>query len=157
MWCCRSGWFSSCCSWKRSCCCFRLLSIAARFCSCSRRCSSLASSFWSWRFPGDSTVLLAGVGLASFCRATDIHFRRPLGKELTSQSLRRSSQNKMFSEKVCSTFSFIQKQDSRDNAGAVNHTTSARCHCHRVRLIICTLHCILHLYCTCCFTCRLHV
>ena len=101
MWCCRSGWLSSCCSWKRSCCCFRLLSIAARFCSCSRRCSSLASSFWSWIFPGGSTVLGTGVGLASFCRAIDIHFRRPLGKELTCQSLRRGSHKKIFSEKYC--------------------------------------------------------
>lgn len=88
VWCCRSGWLSSCWSWKRSCCCFRLLSMAARFCSCSRRCSSLASSFWSCIFPGDSTVLGAGfiLGLVSFCRAADIHFRRPLEKELTSQS-----------------------------------------------------------------------
>ena len=84
VWCCRSGWLSSCCSWNCSCCCFRLLSMAARFCSCSKRCSSLASSFWSCLFPDVSITLGSGVGLVSRCRVAEIHFLRPLTMETIS-------------------------------------------------------------------------
>ena len=87
VWDCRRGWLSSCWSWNRSCCCFRLLSRAALFCSCSKRCSSLAKSFWSCLFPVDSIVFGSEDGFVCCCRVAEIHFFNPLQWDLTSLSL----------------------------------------------------------------------